>query len=445
MAIPESPPSLADLARTDPAVFARAFALQPRLDDMRYLHWDELRHRPPPAGATSTDWWFALKLRRTGALRSLPFTDRHGKPFQFGMTDCIVELLHRIDMALGGRRDALSGLATSEMRDRYLVSGLIEEAITSSQMEGASTTRQVASEMLRSGRAPRTTSEQMIFNNYRAMEFIRSQDREALTPSVVREIQKILTLHTLENPEDAGRLQLPGEPRVKVMDNLDGTVLHAPPDASELPERLQRLCDFANGQASHQGYLHPVVRAILLHFVLAYDHPFVDGNGRTARALFYWGMLNQGYDLAEFLSISRVLKRAQGQYKRAFLHTETDANDTTYFVIHQLRALEQAIDALRAYLDEKTKQLEQLDRRMRAEQRLNHRQRALLAHALRHPGFRYTIESHRASHAVAFATARADLLELAAKGYLDETERAGRARVFAAPADLGGRLGALPA
>src|SRR5690606_19293882 len=120
----------------------------------RYLHWDELRHRPPPAGATSTDWWFALKLRRTGALRPLPFTDRHGIPFQFGMTDCIVELLHRTDMALGGRRDALSGLASSEMRDRYLVSGLIEEAITSSEMEGASTTRQVASEMLRSGRAP---------------------------------------------------------------------------------------------------------------------------------------------------------------------------------------------------------------------------------------------------------------------------------------------------
>lgn len=441
MTIPQVPPRLADVARVDPVAFDRAFKSRALVDDLRYLHWDDLRHRPPPEGLSSQDWWFALKIRRMGVLRTLPFNDRRGQPFQFGMTDCIVELLHRIDMALGGRRDVLHALATDEMRDRYLVSGLIEEAITSSQMEGASTTRQVASEMLRSGRPPRTKSEQMIANNYRAMEFIRRQDRESLTPSVVCELQRILTQHTLDDPEDAGRLQRAQDARVNVVDNLDGTILHTPPDAAELPARLQRLCDFANRRIEHKGYLHPVVRAILLHFMLAYDHPFADGNGRTARALFYWGMLNQGYELAEFLSISRVLKLAQGQYKLAFLHTETDENDTTYFVIHQLRAVEKAIKALRAYLDKKTRQIAKLDSQMRDGQRLNHRQRALLAHALRHPGFRYTIESHRVSHAVAFATARADLIDLVDKGYLDEVARSGRARTFVSPGNLGERLG----
>jgi Fic family protein len=216
-------------------------------------------------------------------------------------------------MALGGRQDSLSRLTTSEMRDRYLISSLIEESITSSQMEGASTTRQVASDMLRSGREPRTKSEWMILNNYRAMEFIRSQREDELTPAVVCELQRILTENTLDDHDDAGRLQRPGDARVNVLDNTDGTTLHTPPRAEELPKRLALLCDFANGKTKTKGYLPPIVRAILLHFMLAYDHPFVDGNGRTARALFYWSMLHQGYGLAEFLSISRVIKRAHGQ------------------------------------------------------------------------------------------------------------------------------------
>ncbi|MBW8366423.1 MAG: Fic family protein [Arenimonas sp.] len=436
MAIPLTPPPLSELFQAQPGRLAKVFALQSQLDDGRYLHWDEIRHRTPPDGFTVEEWWAALKLKRSGSLRELPFKDRRGVPFKFGMTDCIVELLHKIDMALGGRRDTLQTLATSEMRDRYLVSGLIEEAITSSQMEGASTTRKVAADMLRSGRPPRTKSEQMIVNNYRAMAFIRRQERESLTPSVICELQRVLTEETLDDPQDAGRVQRVQDQRVNVIDNVDGAILHAPPLAVELPERMLLLCAFANGETGYGGYLHPVVRAVLLHFMLAYDHPFADGNGRTARALFYWGMLHQDYELAEFLSISRVLRKAQAQYKYAFLHTETDENDTSYFVIHQLRALQKAIDELRLYLDRKTREIADLERRMRTERNLNHRQRSILAHAMRHPGFEYTFESHRASHSVAFATARSDLLGLADAGLLMEGKRVGKTRVFIAPMNL---------
>lgn len=440
MAIPSSPPPFHSILAGDTARLTRIFALQSQLDDGRYLHWDDLRHRPPPEGHTIQEWWAALKLKRAGSLRRLPFSASNGAPFQFGMTDCVVELLHGIDMALGGRRDTLQSLTTSEMRDRHLISGLIEEAITSSQMEGASTTRRVASEMLRSGRAPRTKSEQMIVNNYRAMEFIRRQVGDPLTPSVICELQRILTQGTLEDPDAAGRPQRTQDVRVNVIDNIDGSVLHTPPPAVELPDRMKLLCDFANGKTSYTGYLHPVARSILMHFMLAYDHPFADGNGRTARALFYWGMLTQGYELAEFLSISRVLKKAQGQYKDAFLHTETDDNDTTYFVAHQLKAISKSIEDLRTYLETKRKEIAEVERRMRSGRNLNHRQRSLLAHAMRHPGFTYTFESHRSSHDVVFATARTDLLQLAKMGLLEEGKKTGRTRNFIAPKDLAGRL-----
>jgi Fic family protein len=162
-----------------------------------------------------------------------------------------------------------------------------------------------------------------------------------------------------------------------------------------------------------------VVRAIVLHFWLAYDHPFSDGNGRTARALFYHSMLRQGYWLTEFLSISRSLYEAPAQYGMAFLHTETDDNDLTYFLLHQLQVLLRAIDELYSYLDRKAAEVSQVERALRRTPGFNHRQLDLLGHALRHPDSVYTISSHAGTHNVVYQTARLDLLDLEAKGLLD--------------------------
>jgi len=139
----------------------------------------------------------------------------------------------------------------------------------------------------------------------------------------------MMTRGTLPD-ELCGQLQKPGDERVHVASNVTGEILHEPPAAKELPARLERLCDFANKQIEGESFLHPVIRAILVHLWLAYDHPFVDGNGRTARALFYWAMLREGYWLFEFISISMLLKKASAQYGRSFLYTKTDDYDATY-------------------------------------------------------------------------------------------------------------------
>ena len=143
----------------------------------------------------------------------------------------------------------------------------------------------------------------MIVNNYRALQFMRDGMPDELTPASVLELQRILTDGTLDNPDAAGRLQRPDDERIAVVDSTDGSVIHRPPPADQLPARLQALCDFANEGEGPDQFIHPVVRAILLHFWLAYDHPFEDGNGRTARALFYWYMKTRGYWLVEYLSI----------------------------------------------------------------------------------------------------------------------------------------------
>jgi Fic family protein len=185
------------------------------------------------------------------------------------------------------------------------------------------------------------------------------------------------------------------------------------------------------------------VRAILLHFWLAYDHPFVDGNGRTARALFYWSMLREGYWLCEYISISRILRKAPVRYGRAFLYTETDDNDLTYFLLFQLGVLRRAIEELGSHLKRKALEVREVQALLRSSPLLNHRQLALLTHALKHPGHPYTVQSHRASHAVVYETARSDLLDLVERDLLVRSPM-GRKHVFSAPADLTERLKRVP-
>ncbi len=407
----------------------------------QYLHWDKLRHLAPPEGLNVEERWFAIKSARMALYRALPYTDRHDRPFRYATPDPVLKLLHQVDREASGHVPMSDQIVNQQTRDTYLVSSLIEEAITSSQLEGASTTRKVAKEMLREGRQPRTHSEQMIHNNYRAMQFIREIAKEDITPEAVRELHRIVTENTLDNPAASGRLRS-DEDDIHVVDARDSVVLHTPPRAGQLRSRLEKLCRFGNEQES-ASFIHPVIRAILLHFMLAYDHPFADGNGRTARALFYWSMLHQGYWLTEFISISRLLKAAPSDYARAFLYTETDDNDTTYFLMHQLRTLLRAFDELHKYLAAKADEVHEIEslvrRSPRLQRQLNQRQLALLSHALRHPQSSYRIQGHRQSHNVTYDTARNDLLALAKLRLLDQTS-SGRAFVFVSPPDLSGRL-----
>jgi Fic family protein len=401
----------------------------------RYAHWDDLKHLPLPEGIDARQLWAWLKFRRRSAAREIPLRDRLGQPFLYGMPDSVQEALLFLDQNASGRIQAPEQIVNSDTRDRYLVNSLIEEAIRSSQLEGAATTRRVAKEMIRSGRAPMNRSEQMILNNFRTMQHIVAVKDRALTPEMVLDIQRKVTENTLEDPDDAGRVRTSDD--VRVFDGESGEVLHTPPPSAELAGRMRLMCDFANG-AAPKGFLHPILRAVLLHFWLAYDHPFVDGNGRTARALFYWSALRQGYWLFEFISISQILRNAPAQYARSFLLSEADENDLTYFILYHLDVIRRSVDELHAYLRRKAEELTHLERQSKKLLALNHRQKALIVHALRHPDAVYTFESHRQSHGVVRETARRDLLELARKGYL-KSWKAGKVMQFG-PADRLARM-----
>lgn len=442
---PKPPPPLPELLErvtgpNGPVILERALKVSATAAASRYLPWDELRHRPPPYGLTSEEWWFTVKLARAGMRREIPLLDKVGRYFSYALPDDALRGIEMVDKHASGRISVPEPvMPTAPARERYLISSLIEEAITSSQLEGAMTTRKVAKDMLRVGRKPRTKGERMILNNYRGMLRVRDVRNERLTPALICEFHRIVTEGTLDDPVGCGRLQLPGDHRV-VVEDAYGEVMHVPPSAEELPARLERLCEFANGN-SGTGYLPPVVRAILVHFMLAYDHPFVDGNGRTARLLFYWSMLSQDYWLAEFLPISRLLKKAPVKYARSFLHSEQDDGDLTYFVLYQLEIIQRAIADLHEYLGRKVIEAQQLRKILKSMSRqFNYRQLALLEHALKNSGASYSVTSHSRSHNIVAQTARTDLQALEHQGLLVRTSSA-RSHSWSPALDLSRRLG----
>lgn len=408
--------------------------------DGKYRHWDTFRQAPPLKGFSAEEQWLGVKMARRALYRALPLKDISGVPFNYAIPAPALEMLLKIDRNASGSIKGSEQITSTSTRDTYFFKSIVEEAITSSQIEGASTTRKVAKAMIQEGRPPRNRSEHMILNNYRAMLRVREYTNKPLTPSMVMELQQMLTEDALDDHSAAGRFRT-NEENIVVEDET-GTRLHTPPRAEELPERMERMCAFANGETPDE-FIPPAMRAIILHFWLAYDHPFVDGNGRTARALFYWSMARHGYWLCEYVSISRVLKKARGKYARSYLYTETDDNDITYFVLNQMRVLLRAIEDLHQYLTRRELELHEVEELVRHTSlingNLNHRQLALLRHALRKPDTRYTVASHQVSHGVSYETARSDLLRLVTLQLLEQ-HKSGKAFVFVPAQDLRDRL-----
>lgn len=396
----------------------------------RYLHWDELRQCPQPEGISHEAWWSALKMARASRLQPATLSDRRNIPFRFNVPNELIETLHQVDR---GERDPATKRPTL---DRFAARALLEESISSAQLAGAGISYEAAKELLRTGRPPRDKGERMVVNQQLALQKAGEWRDCALSPAMVQELHRCLTTGTLDDVDAAGRLRRNGEDSPVV--DADGTIRHEPPPAGELPRRMELMCAFANGQAP-EFFIHPVIRAMVLHFWLAHDRPFMDGNGRAARVLFLWAMRRQGYHVTEFISISSIVRRAPGRYAQAFLHTETDDNDLTYFLLHQAEVMRTAEREWREELVHAAHEVEAAEKKLRGFAELNTRQQAVVVHALHHPETRYRIAHHQHSHGVTHQTARDDLFDLARRELLTAGKE-GRIYVFRAPADLLQRL-----
>lgn len=380
--------------------------------DSEYLYWDKVKYMAPK-GVDKQVLWQAVKIQRRLKAQEIQFGNC---VFHFTITKDMLALLHDFDMNLGGSLGTKSIIPATDKR-YYLISSIMEEAIASSQMEGASTTRRIAKDMLRKQLKPNNKSQQMIANNYETINQISKGADKEFSLEGIQDIHRTISNKTLDNAEDEGAFRRNDD--VLVVDGITGFVAHTPPSYKEIDKMILDLCDFANRE-SGDNFIHPIIKAVIIHFVLAYIHPFVDGNGRTARSLFYWYMIKKGYWLTEYLSISRIIYTNKKAYEKAFLYTENDSNDLSYFIQYHLEVMKKAFEELKKYLQRKIDEQQNIFR-FEGISHINERQRYVLQAISDSKRVLFTPKELATQFDVSAKSARTDLQELVKMGYMTAT------------------------
>lgn len=390
-----------------------------------YLYWDKIKYITKDY--TPEEVWNAVKFQRWLKNNTIKFGKYN---FYYGITDNMMRALHLFDMHLGGISDTNIGISESD-KAKFINSSMMEEAISSSQMEGANTTRKKAKEMIQKEQKPKNKSEQMIMNNFITMKHIVQQKNENFTPENILHIHKLISNKTLNDQEDEGRYRDNDE--VFVVDHISREVVHIPPLKNELDELIQDLCNFCNKDSD--SYIHPIIKGSIIHFMIGWIHPFTDGNGRAARALFYWYMLKNGYWLTEYLSISRIIKDTKNQYEKAYLYTEIDGNDLNYFITYHLKTMEKALDALKVYILRKQKEVFQASTFMRIPN-VNDRMAQILKIIHDDPERVLNTKEIESRFNISNFTARSDLKMLVELGFLEIIQVNKKKQIFVKSKDF---------
>ena len=422
MKIPEKPKDSSEIMKSVLASKTNLFKL---LDDeqtnsfiikcnQEYIPWDKLRRKETPKGISKEHIWAILKMFRSQQYKLFKF---NGWKFRYILLDGAQRKLHLLDKdAAGNLETGLTSINAGD-KDRYMISSLMEEAIASSQLEGAATTRKIAKEILRLKRKPRNISEKMILNGYETMQKIVRMKDTKITPEIVLELQSAITKDTLKNKADEGRHRDNNE--IVVGDPLDASrIYHIPPDYRQISKLMEEFCRFASDDDG--DFIHPIVKGIMLHFLIGYIHPFNDGNGRTARTIFYWYVLTRGYWLFEFMAISRILLQSKTKYGLAYLYTETDENDLTYFINYNLEAMEEALTDMEKYIARKKEEQREAMKLILGIKDINLRQAEILKEFIKEPEKQFIIAEITSKYNVVYQTARNDLLFLVDLGYLEK-------------------------
>ena len=376
-----------------------------------YEYWDAVKYKKCPQGYSSQMLWTYVKISRMKNMISV--WPKYG--ITLAITNQMQRLCHEFDMNFGGSWGT-SSIISEDNKERYLVSSLMEEAIFSSQMEGAATTRRVAKDMLRKKMSPKDKSQQMIANNYQTIQFVVQNQNTPLTVELLQHIHRLMTENTLDDPNDAGRFRRNDD--VVVENGITHEIVHRPPSYTELPSFVEDLCKFFN-EEKPKVFIHPIIRGIIIHFMIAYMHPFVDGNGRTARALFYWYMLKQKYWLTEYLSISRVIAKSKKSYEKSFLYTEADNNDIGYFVAYNLRVLGLSFKQLQGYLKRKQEERKAANTFLQLGD-INDRQAQIIKMFVDNPKEVITVKDIQTKFFISATTAKVDIMGLVNRELINE-------------------------
>jgi Fic family protein len=280
---------------------------------------EEIRHRLQLRGpAWSKLAEKILQTRQSQALLfQLPSIDQ---VFWYFEADCIRQKLSEVERLGTKLYDGIHNSKTFE-KD-FILDAAVEEAITSAIYEGANTTRAQARQFMAEKRSPANKAEQMLANNYAALEWLRNHLEQEVSRDLILKVHAIVTQNTMEGDD------------VHYSGKFRDDVVFVGPHEGVKHGKIEKAIDEAIQETTkNERFIHPLIRGILLHYLIAYIHPFFDGNGRTARTMFYFKAMRNGLNFVE------LLKEYGKRYERSFENAVEHEGDMTYFVDFALDSL----------------------------------------------------------------------------------------------------------
>lgn len=419
MKIPEKSPDLSAIINSEPIKPSADVVRFAKEYNDKYLHWDELKYREF-GDSNRMDVWRMMKVMRIMSYRQVKIK---GLELSYCLFDNYIQrTIHEIDSRIASGFLTSSGI-DDKRRIMLSVSSMMEESIASSQLEGASTTTKLAKKLLRSNLQPKDRSQRMILNNYRAMQLIKGRLNEPLTADLIRDVHRTVTDGLMDDPDTSGRFR--EDDSIAVRDVFEDITYHVPVNHEMIAEMIDGLCEYANDESE---FVHPIIKGIIIHYTLAYIHPFLDGNGRVSRAFFYWFCLKNGYSMVEYLSISKVIKNHRQGYDMAYLLSETDDEDITYFIRYNLKMISESIDVFDEYLRRKMKEQEELMNDLK-NRGLNYRQSRILKDMIRNeePVSQYELST---KYQATVPTIRRDLVKLIELGLVKASGKDGHRLLY---------------
>jgi Fic family protein len=287
----------------------------------RYLTPDEIKYRLKQQGTRDVEWESVSQeiifTRKTGSI-PLNFNSIERK-FWFYPADVIHRKINEVESIGKELYEQIN--KNAPFRNDFLLDAAIEEAITSAIYEGAHSTRAQAEQLIASGLRPKNKDEWMVINNFKAMKWVKDNRKRSLTSDVILNLHRIVTENTMEG-DDAN---FQGKFR-------NDAVFVGPHEGIKYTEIEQAIEEMIQIVTNNHRYIHPLLKGILIHYFIGYIHPFFDGNGRTARALFYFKSIRNHLSYVELLSVSAYLRIHGKQYENSFVKVKENEYDLTYFI-----------------------------------------------------------------------------------------------------------------
>jgi len=389
-----------------------------KINHPKYLYWDKVKYLPHPDNISVEELWFLAKHLRK---RTLDRSDavikaEDGTNFSWRSLPQMEEVLHEIDLTFS---DGPSPIPDEDkyFRKEYELRKLREEALATSQLEGAVTTDVDGIQLLLKQNKALNKSDQMVLNSYNSLMRLKEEFMDSdLDIDLLFEMHKTIVRGTVKNEQlDRFRKEKDG---IYVWDRSEQIIYHIPPDENFLNQEIPRFIDYANDKLKDHRFVHPVIKAIVLHFWLAYLHPFTDGNGRLARLLFNWYLLRNGYWIFPYQPLSRLIKNSAIQYRNAYIYSEQDEYDLTYFIDYILRKIRQAKIELVRDVEEVISEYYTISSKLGHKYGINNRQIRVLSYFQKNKKNSTTYKAHSKNNKITRLTAMKDLRGLEKLGFL---------------------------